>query len=130
MQFKPKSRRGHSDQLKAQVVAACGEPGASVSAVALSFGLNANLVRQWLRGRGYSPQATSEAVSQAQAQPQFVALPLPPLAAKLAEVAAPVAHAAPQAIRVELKRGALAVSVTWPLEASGQCAAWLAELLG
>ena len=43
----------HSEQLKAQVLAACAEPGASVSAVALSFGLNANLVHQWRRGRGF-----------------------------------------------------------------------------
>ncbi len=37
-----KPRRRHSEQLKAQVLAACAEPGASVSAVALSFGLDAN----------------------------------------------------------------------------------------
>lgn len=35
------------------MLAACAEPGASVSAVALWFGLNANLVHQWRRGRGY-----------------------------------------------------------------------------
>jgi transposase len=32
-------------------------------------------------------------------------------------------------IRIELRRGALAVNVTWPLAASAQCAGWLHELL-
>jgi transposase len=32
-------------------------------------------------------------------------------------------------IRIELRRGALAVNVTWPLAASVQCAGWLRELL-
>ena len=36
-------RRRHSDELKAKVLAACDEPGASSSGVALAHGLNANL---------------------------------------------------------------------------------------
>ena len=50
-----KQRRRHSAAFKAQVLAACAEPGASVAAVALSFGLNDNLVHQWRRGRGANP---------------------------------------------------------------------------
>jgi len=30
---------------------------------------------------------------------------------------------------MEFKRGALGVSVTWPIGAAGECAAWLRELL-
>ena len=52
MDVNPKQRRRHSAAFKAQVLAACTEPGASVAAVALSFGLNDNLVHQWRRGRG------------------------------------------------------------------------------
>ena len=44
-------RRRHSAQFKREVLAACNELGASVAGVALAFGLNANLVRQWRRGR-------------------------------------------------------------------------------
>jgi len=124
MHVNQKPRRRHSEQFKAQVLAACAEPGASVSAVALSFGVNDNLVHQWRRGRGYRPNgASAQAVSPV--QPQFMALSLPPPG----EPAAPVADVAPQAIRVELRRGALVAGVTWPLAASGQCAAWLQELL-
>ena len=50
-----KSRRRHGTQFKQEVLAACDQPGASVAGVALAFGVNANLVRQWRRGRGYRP---------------------------------------------------------------------------
>ena len=45
-------RRRHSDEIKAKVLAACDEPGASISGVALAHGLNTNLVRKWRSGRG------------------------------------------------------------------------------
>ncbi|MDP9607488.1 UNVERIFIED_ORG: hypothetical protein J2W38_007313 [Variovorax paradoxus] len=32
-------------------------------------------------------------------------------------------------IRLELRRGAIAVNVIWPLSASSECAAWLREIL-
>ncbi len=126
MHVNQKPRRRHSEQFKAQVMTACGEPGASVSAVALSFGLNTNMVRQWQRGRGYKPNRPAIASQAAgQVQPQFVALSLPSPNVQ----AAPVADVAPQVIRVELKRGALVVDVMWPMAASSDCAAWLRELL-
>lgn len=36
-------------ELKRQIVAACQQPGASVAGIALAHGLNANLVRRWLK---------------------------------------------------------------------------------
>ncbi|MFE1574216.1 transposase [Comamonas odontotermitis] len=50
-----KSRRRHSAQLKQEVVVACSQPEATVAGVARAFGLNANLVHQWRRGRGFRP---------------------------------------------------------------------------
>ena len=41
-------RRTYSGQFKAEVVAQCMAPGASVSAIALSHGINANVIRKWL----------------------------------------------------------------------------------
>src|SRR6266702_6725520 len=41
-------RRRHSAEFKAAAVAACLQPGVSIAAVALSRGLNANLLRRWL----------------------------------------------------------------------------------
>jgi len=51
--MQPKSqRRVHSAEFEAQVLAKCQEPGASIAAIALTHGLNVNLVRKWLVGRG------------------------------------------------------------------------------
>lgn len=41
--------RKHSAELRAEVVRACHQPGASVAAIELRNGLNANLVHRWLR---------------------------------------------------------------------------------
>ena len=104
-------RRRHDVELKRQVLAACEEPGSSVAAVAMAHGLNANLVHKWRRlaeGHDGVPARTDV----------FVPVALPP----------PVQSSAGD-IRVELKRGALAATVIWPLAAAEQCAAWLRELL-
>ena len=130
MQSKSESRRRHSAELKAQVLAACEAPGASLSAVALSFGLNANLVREWRNGRGVK-RATASG-SRAGPRPEFVALPLPqptPAVPPAVSVAPAALAAPPQQIDLQLQRGALAVKVTWPMSAAGDCAAWLRELL-
>jgi len=44
-------RRKHSAEFKAQVLAECRQPGASVAAVAIAHGLNPNVVRKWLSGQ-------------------------------------------------------------------------------
>jgi transposase len=51
--MQPKSRRRvHGAEFKAQVLAEYAQPGASVAAIALAHGLNVNLLRKWLVGRG------------------------------------------------------------------------------
>ena len=45
-------RRTHTPEFKAQVLAACRQPGASIAAVALAHGLNSNVVHKWLAGIG------------------------------------------------------------------------------
>ena len=47
----PRRRRTHSPAFKAHVLQACSQPGVSIAAVALSNGLNANLVRRVRPGR-------------------------------------------------------------------------------
>ena len=46
------SRRVHSSEFKSQILSECRQPGASISAVAIAHGLNTNVVRKWLAGRG------------------------------------------------------------------------------
>jgi transposase len=40
----------------------------------------------------------------------------------------PSSSAAP-GIRIELRRGATAIAMTWPAESAAECAAWMRELL-
>ena len=105
-------RRRHAADLKAQVLAECAAPGASVASVALAHGLNANLVHKWRRRR----LGGDVALTPVRAGAEFIALPL-------------MATPAAADIRIELRRGATAVNVTWPVAAAGECAAWLRELL-
>lgn len=47
-----RTRRTYARQFKSEVVAQCLEPGASVSAIALGYGINANVIRKWLPQHG------------------------------------------------------------------------------
>ena len=146
MHSKSGPRRRHSAELKAKVMAACKEPGASISGVALAHGLNANLVRTWRTGRGLKragvavgPPLSSDVPSRSMlaaspllaANPEFVAIEMPAPAKTTASTAARHAGAEPAAdplIHVELRRGPLHLSVRWPSSAGDDCTAWLREL--
>ena len=42
-------RRNHSIEFKTKLVTMCSQPGVSVSAVAQAHGVNANLLRRWMK---------------------------------------------------------------------------------
>jgi transposase len=119
-------------------VAACDEPGASISGVALAHGLNANLVRKWRSGRGakLAGTAITQAAASRTALPlgtpaEFVAIKMPAPARIAACVAAQPMVAAPigeALIQIERRRGALHLNVRWPTTAADDCRAWLSEL--
>ena len=135
MQFKetPRARRVHGAQIKSMVLAECGQPGASVAAVALAHGLNANLVRKWLRGRGLQ-RAGLQAAMPVEAALQFVPISMPAPDKALETDAVPVrATVSTQplelaVIEVELRRGASQMTVRWPATQTAQCTQWLHEL--
>ena len=47
-QANKRTRRSYAPEFKRDVVAQCLVPGASVSGIALSHGINANVIRKWL----------------------------------------------------------------------------------
>ncbi len=49
------TRRRHSAKLQAQVLRDCARPRASVASVAMSHGMNANVVHKWRRLAGAAP---------------------------------------------------------------------------
>src|SRR6186713_2361709 len=104
----PGSRRRYSAELQAQVMAECHAPGASVAKVAMSHGINANVVHRWRQlareGRGAAATITGE----------FVPVSLPATA---------------RDIQIQLRRGATTMTITWPLSAAADFGAWMRELL-
>jgi len=127
-------RRRHSAELKAKVLAACAESGASISGVALAHGLNTNLVRKWRSGRGtkrgdttITPAATGAAL--AGVASEFVAVEMPALPRPAAAVqprgTVPITDSV---IHIELRRGPVHLNVRWPTTAAANCQAWLREL--
>lgn len=130
MQDRSKPRRRHSAQFKAEVLQACAQSGASTAAVALAFGLNANLVRQWRRGRGVQRAGLVAPAQPTAAIPRFIPLQVEEAPTPLAPSHEPgMRPGAGEAIEVQLQRGALAVSVRWPAERAAECARLLRELL-
>lgn len=45
----PRTRRVYSAQFKAELIATCQQPGASIAATARQHGMNANVLHRWLR---------------------------------------------------------------------------------
>ena len=107
-------RRFYSPQLKGQVMQECRQSGASVAGVALSHGINANIVHRWLR-----EHSQTALVPQSQA---FVPVTLDEPAPGSTPPASPD-------IRIEVQRANATIVVKWPLQGSAACAAWLREWL-
>ncbi|WP_081609296.1 transposase [Pseudomonas sp. CBZ-4] len=53
-----RQRSSYPKSFKAQVVQECLQPGASISSVAISHGINANVIRKWLPLFRDQPPAT------------------------------------------------------------------------
>ena len=123
MHPKNSSRRTHSAEFKARVLSECRQAGASVSAVAIAHGLNANVVRKWLAGRGLKRMGAAAPTPRGSAPAlQFVPVELPQSEAM---VAAAASHSD---IRIELLRGGLHVKLQCAAGAGALYAAQLRAL--
>ena len=111
---KAATRRRYGVKFKAQVMAECDVPGASVTKVAMSHGINTNIVHGW---RKLARESGAIALPR---QQEFVPIRVAPPAEQ------PVAQ---RDIEVELRRGAVTMKITWPTSASAGFAAWTRELL-
>ena len=128
-----RTHRTYSAQFKIDLVAACLRPGASVAALALQHGMNANVLHRWLKeydqGR-HRPNGRAEvaAVAHQELTPAFIPIPLPVSAPTTQPTPASSAPAAAD-IRIELQRNGLSVTLEWPLSAASACAQMLREVL-
>lgn len=116
-----KRRQRYGSELKAQIMAECEAPGASVARVAMAHGINANVVHRWrqLAREGGVRRRQSSTTPVTSTSSSFVPVVVSdtPTGAKSGE------------IQIELRRGAMALAIRWPVSAATECAVWLRELL-
>ncbi|HCN66567.1 MAG TPA: IS66 family insertion sequence hypothetical protein [Pseudomonas sp.] len=88
-----RQRSSYPKSFKAQVVQQCLQPGASISSVAISHGINANVIRKWLPLYRDQPPATLAA---------FVPVKIAPK------------RQAESSVIIELPFGEQIITVKWP----------------
>jgi len=109
-----RKRRRYGPELKAQILAECDAPGASVAKVAISHGINTNIVHGWRKLARRGDTAVGDA------QREFVPVAVAPTLQTRTK---------DERIEVELRRGALTMKIAWPISAAADLAAWTRELL-
>ena len=102
-----RQRGSYPKPFKAQVVQECLQPGASVSSVAISHGINANVIRKWLPL--YRDQLPA-------ALPAFVPARVTPK------------RPAEAAVIIELPLGEQSITVKWPASDPEGCARFIRGL--
>jgi len=109
----PINRRRHALEFKCRLVALC-QPGISVSAVALAHGVNANLLRRWIRQ--FSAELSSKTI-------------LPP--SKLVPVQVDMLPEVPasDAIEINIQKNSARINIRWPGNQANVCSLWLNEWL-
>ena len=120
-----RTKRTYSADTKAELIAACLVPGASIAAIANAHDMNANVLHRWLKVQRQSALSSNACAEVATLQapapqlPSFISLPL---AMKPPE---PVQRV----IQVEVRKGALMMTVTWPISAASDFAHWSTAIL-
>ena len=118
----PRTRRRHTPEFKAQVIAACLQPGASVAAVALANQLNANYLRSLVKKHREQQQDRLPA----KVKGHSAICPAPTLVPVTISSAGAPSSAD---IQIEIRRQQTAFHITWPTAHAEACAQWLRDLL-
>ena len=116
-----RTHRTYTPEFKAELISACQQPGVSIAALAGQHGMNANVLHRWLKERQRSAcqPLVAQPMPATREVPAFVPLPL----------SAPMPEHRDHEIRVELRKGALTMVVSWPLRAAADLASWTAAVL-
>ena len=107
------ARRRYGEEIKARVLAECAAPGASVAKVAMSHGINANVVHRW---RQLAREAQPALLA---SNGEFVPLSLPTMSGPTEA----------RCIQVQVRRGTTAMTIIWPVSAAAEFGTWMRELL-
>lgn len=116
--------RRHPEEFRARVIEMARQPNTSVAAVALANGLNANMLRQWVRDFEVAAKATDTTATPRNAVARFVQLPMHTPSAPVPEAPGPAATG----VDVEIHRNGTTLRVNLSLDS--RSAAWLREVIG
>lgn len=154
----PRTRRTYTPQFKAELVAACLQPGASIAATAREHGMNANVLHRWLKEHrlcqrqiacdmapavvcdvaahcddaAAAPVIHAQPVSAPAHGPHASAVPAfiaMALGSPVMESKAAGAQADCTDIRIECCHHGTRVTVNWPVAAAAECSRALQSLL-
>ncbi len=123
-----RTHRTYTPAFKAELVAACQQPGTSIAALANSHGMNANVLHRWLKEHErtgcHQPIASQPSIAPppSPSMPEFIPLCL----------SNPTTEAVPAELKVELRKGPLSMTVTWPMHVAADFAhfaQWAAAVL-
>lgn len=123
-----RTHRTYPPQFKAELVAACQQPGASIAALAMQHGMNANVLHRWLKEHRQGMHTLGGAPSLVQPPtPAFIPVDLGVSQSLVSSIREP--SPAPPEIRIELQHHAMTVTLHWPMDAGAECAQMLRALL-
>ncbi|MFM2058685.1 MAG: hypothetical protein RLY71_3070 [Pseudomonadota bacterium] len=124
--------RRHSPEFKSRVIELARRGGGSVAAVALANGLNANMLRRWVREAELANgHALAAEVAPPAEMPRFIPVMVAAdgdSATCPAQTPSPPARSSTGNVVVEIRRGVTTVHASLPLDEHS--AAWLREVLG
>lgn len=135
-----RTHRTYTPQFKAELVAACQQPGASIAALALQHGMNTNVLHRWLKEhrqghhRLVGPCEPALAGLPPSSTPAFFPIDLQSVLPTTCSMATPTqvppaAVATTADIRLECQRQGVSMTVHWPVSAAAECAQLLREWL-
>ncbi|WPC65299.1 transposase [Rhodoferax ferrireducens] len=123
-----RTHRTYTCQFKAELVAACQIPGASIAGIAGQHGMNANVLHRWLKEHERSGRHQLIVTSSA-GQPLATSPPVPAFIPVKLPATATHEPTSSDIIKVELRKGIVTLIVTWPTGAVGDLAQWTRAIL-
>lgn len=124
-------RRTYTRQFKTEMAAQCMQGKVSLASLAVEHGMNPNVLHRWVTEHGrYGHHILSDDDQHEQGTTALM-VPTPQSTSPFLPVPLSTSQSAVgnETIRLELKRGATTVSVSWPVNAAVQCAKLLREWL-
>ncbi|MDP4079002.1 transposase [Acidovorax sp. A1169] len=123
-----RTHRTYTPAFKAELVAACQQPGTSIAALAASHGMNANVLHRWLKEHARTG-CHHPIASQQLREPD----PLPSVSEFIAlRLSSVTPDAVATELKIEMRKGALLMTVSWPIHAAADFAhfaQWAAVVL-